>query len=177
MSGFGRTVFLGSVATRLHQEPAGRIKSSADLNFTANADFPVLFPLPATSIAGSASALLTAFDKIPCFGSSAGRAAGVQLNRNGSVHVGSAGDMCEVWASLITGPADLVACDSPGRAFVVLEAVSDRRDDPAHGDVDIRGLGSTGRRPHVERVHPRGHRQGQVCLCLRHLGCGGAVGR
>jgi hypothetical protein len=79
-----------------------------------------------------------------CFWSNSGREAGVQLNGHGSLHVGAVevgGQLREVWASLISGPGDRYVCDAPNRAHVALEVVLDRRADPAHQDVEVRGLG------------------------------------
>jgi hypothetical protein len=69
----------------------------------------------------------------------------VDMNPNNSMHIGLAiveGRALPVWASLVSGPADKVACDAPHRAHIVLEAVHDRRADAAHGDVRIHGIGS-----------------------------------
>jgi hypothetical protein len=65
------------------------------------------------------------------------------MNLHGSMRIGLAvidRRLQPVWASLIRGPEGGVACDAPLRAHILLEAVEDRRTDPAHGDVVTHSL-------------------------------------
>lgn len=58
-----------------------------------------------------------------------GQNAGAKTNGIYGIYLGHTAHGNEVWAHLISGPADKFACDAPHRAFVMVHSVEDKRAD------------------------------------------------